>query len=78
LAGFSDWPGAQSLLKQLPQERSLPTADAVAELRRLLGTLRSRQLDLYEGVKALSVAQSDDQSGGSLSDLVTSAIRKLS
>ncbi len=77
LASFSDWPSAQSFLKQLPSERSLPTAEAVTELRRLLSMLRSRSLDLYEGVKALSIAQSDDQSG-SLREVVTSAIGNLS
>jgi UDP-N-acetylglucosamine--N-acetylmuramyl-(pentapeptide) pyrophosphoryl-undecaprenol N-acetylglucosamine transferase len=61
LAAFADWPGALSLLKQLPGERSLSAEQSVAEIKRLLSALKSQGHDLYQGVRAFSVAQADDR-----------------
>ncbi len=77
LAAFADWPGALSLLKQLPGERSLSAAQSVAEIKRLLSALKSRGHDLYQGVRAFSIAQADDGPAGSLRELVSAAIRNL-
>lgn len=77
LAAFADWPGALSLLKQLPGERSLSAEQSVAEIKRLLSALKSQGHDLYQGVRAFSVAQADDGPAGSLRELISAAIRNL-
>lgn len=77
LSQFSDWPGALSFVRQLPGERSLPVEQSVTEIQRLLSTLRAQGKDLYQGLRVLSVAQSEDH-GGSLREVVQSAVRMLS
>jgi predicted glycosyltransferase len=78
LARFSDWPGALSLVKQLPGERSLSATESVSELRRLLCSLTERGHDLYQGVRALANAQAAQSPPGSLRELVSAAVRTLS
>lgn len=77
LSPFADWPGALSLLRQLPSERSLPIQQSVAELKRLLSTLHAQGKDLYQGLRLLSVSQSEDH-GGSLREVIHAAVRTLS
>lgn len=77
LSQFADWPGALSFLRQLPGERSLPVMQSVTEIKRLLSALRSNGNDLYQGLRLLSVAQSEDH-GGSLREVIHAAVRKMS
>ena len=80
LAVFADWPGALSFLRQLPAERSQPVDQSVLEIKRLLRALEQHGKDLYQGLRALSVAQatSDDNHTGSLREVVSAAVRTLS
>ncbi|HMU38043.1 MAG TPA: glycosyltransferase [Pseudomonadota bacterium] len=76
-SSFSDWPGVMAFLKQLPAQRGLSAQESSAECRRLLQALRTRSLDLYDGVRLLATVQTESHAIHSLPELVSSALRRL-
>ncbi len=74
-APYSDWAGADSLMKTFVAERDAPTADFAAAVADFLRSLGERRLDLYAGIAQLCAAQDGDGQTGNLELLRRATLR---